>query len=123
MEKKGIIEKLKHFAPTIKEDCVEIRVPVCMRMYDAFLVLQMTPLEEGYQISDDGHTFDELNHDFSYYIQLFLQNDHNDYYDFQFTKEKIYKGYPEHFSIYMALDQFVRFFISLDNFIMNQNIT
>lgn len=123
MKQKEIIEKLRGFSPVAKEDHIEIKVPVVMRLYDAFLMLQITPLEEGYMISDDGHTFDEWNHDLSYYFHLFLQNDTNCHYDIQSSKEKIYKVYPENFSVAVALDEFVRFFIALDDFILKHNIT
>lgn len=110
------------FNPKQKEKFIEITVPVVTKMNYGILTLKVLPLEKGYIICDDGQTFDEFTYDTKYYYDLFMEKT-NRHYNIQLDGDRIYKQYPYDYNIEVAVNEFVRFFVYLDDFIIDNNIT
>ena len=123
MEKNKIIEKLTLFTPIVKEKHIEIVLPVAVKIYNDCLSLHITPKSDGFTISDDAKTFSQFNKSTKYYYDLFMQNDKNNHYEIKLNNNLIYKKYPDNFNLTFALNEFIRFFIDLDNFIKDNNLT
>ena len=119
----NIIEELEYFKPKQKKGFVEIKLPVAIRLYNDCLILKILPIKDGYVISDIGDTFSDFNENTKYYYDLFMEKDKHDHYGIKLHKEIILKKYNDNFNINVAINEFVRFFIDLDNFIIDNNLT
>ena len=116
----NIMRDLEYFKPVQKDGYIEMKMPVAMKIYKSLLTLQISEVEDGYLISDDGDAFYEFNEDSDYYFNLFKEK--NCCYGIQLENEKFFKLYKNNFNLNVALNEFVRFFIDLDNFIIKNNI-
>ncbi|MBQ8425441.1 MAG: hypothetical protein IJX17_05420 [Clostridia bacterium] len=115
-------EILDVFKPIKNEEFIEIKIPVAMDLTFNILSLKILPLENGYIICDDGKTFKRLNNTSMYYFNIFIEKDTNDHFDIMLDGDRIYKKYPYDFNIRVAVNEFVRFFVYLDDFISNNNL-
>jgi hypothetical protein len=101
----------------------EIELPVVLYFNYQRLKVYITPIDDGYYITDDGQTFIEYSLDTQYYFNLFNKMDTNYHYDIELKNEHIYKEYRFDYSLISAIDEFIRFFIYLDEFIRKNDIT
>ena len=79
-------------------------------------------MDDGYYIYDDGKSFLEYSMDNKHYFDLFIQNDNNYHFEIKMEKDYIYKKYKFDYSLISAIDEFIRFFIDLDQYIRNNDI-
>ena len=127
-EAKEMREKLEKqlniYGWEITEDgAFRIELPVVLYFNYQRLALNITPTDDGYVISDDGETFIEYSSDTEYYFELFDKNDGNYHFDIALKDGYICKSYGFDYSLTSAIDEFIRFFISLDEFMGNNDIT
>lgn len=101
----------------------EIELPVVLYFNYQRLKLYITPIDDGYYITDDGQAFIEYGLDTEYYFNLFNKMDTNYHYDIELKNEHIYKEYRFDYSLISAIDEFIRFFIYLDEFMRKNDIT
>lgn len=101
----------------------QIELPVVLYFNYQRLVLHIYPVDDGYYISDDGQTFIEHSCDTQYYFDLFNQKDKNYHYDIELKDNYICKNYQFDYSLISAIDEFIRFFILLDEFMQKNDIT
>lgn len=112
----NIIKELEYFKPIQKENYVEVIIPVAIKIFKACLRLRIYNKENGYVISDDGYAFYDSNEDSEYYYDLYKKN--NKYhYNILLKDNYFYKEYESNFNINVALNEFVRLFIYLDDFV------
>ena len=57
-----------------------------------------------------------------YYFNIFERHDKNYHYDIQIKKGKIYKDYPSNYNIAVAINEFIRFYVLFDDFIMQNSV-
>ncbi|HBP43338.1 MAG TPA: hypothetical protein DD621_01440 [Clostridiales bacterium] len=114
-------ENLKAFNPIKKEKYFEITVPVAMDINHNLLKLYIKQLDNGYMIYDDGQLFKEYNSTTQYYYNLFINNNEHNY-DIKLKDDRFYKTYPDNFNIQVAINEFVRFFVYLDDYILDNDI-
>lgn len=127
-EAKEMREKLEKqlniYGWEITEDgSFKLELPVVLYFNYQRLALNITPTDDGYVISDDGETFIEYSSDAEYYFELFDKNDGNYHFDITLKDGYICKSYGFDYSLASAIDEFIRFFISLDEFMGNNDIT
>ena len=115
-------KNLEVFSPIKKDKFVEIVVPVAMDINYNLLKLTIIPLENGYVICDDGKTFKNFNNSTDYYLNLFNEKNPNHSFEIKLKNDRIFKQYPDNFNIQVAVNEFVRFFVYLDDFILDNNI-
>lgn len=116
------LKNISVFNHTQNENLIEITVPVAMDMNYNLLRLSITLLDTGYIICDDGKAFNRFNNIAEYYFNLFKEKDTNDHFDIKLDGDKFFKEYPDNFNIQVAINEFVRFFVYLDDFILKNNI-
>lgn len=101
----------------------QIELPVYLYFNYQRLVLYIYPVDDGYYVFDDGETFVEYSSDTKYYYDLFNEKDKHNHHQIELTDNYICKKYRFDYSLGAAIDEFVRFFIHLDEFIRDNNIT
>ncbi len=99
-----------------------IEIPVHTYFNYQRLCLYIYPVDDGYYISDDGETFIEFSCDTKYYFDLFMEKDNNNHFEIKLENDHIHKKYKYDYSLVAALDEFIRFFIYLDDFMNKNNI-
>lgn len=113
---------LEIFTPTQNDKFIEITVPVIMDMNYGILKLEILILDDGYIICDDGQNFLEFSYPAKHYYDLFMEQDTNHHFKMQLDGDRIYKKYPYDFNIRVAVNEFVRFFVYLDDFVLKNNL-
>jgi hypothetical protein len=99
-------------------DCIEIELPVVLHFAGTLLTLRICPLgdETGYYVLDDGAIFSEFSGDPASYFRLFEQGDKRDHFGIGVSDQCFFKQYDADFGVRVAIDEFIRFFIRLDDF-------
>lgn len=122
--KNRILNQLEIYKTTDHGDYIEIELPVALDFNFQLLSLRIYPisLTEGYYISDNGRAFLERYTDSTrYYFDMFTENDRNDHFEIQVANDYFYKKYAFNFNVRVAINQFIRFFVYLDDYIMNND--
>ena len=105
------------------EEYYEIELPVITFFNQQLITLRIYPLDDGYYISTDGFTFDEYpEYSASYcekYYNLFMEKDSHCHYEIQREGAYLYKKYASNHSARHAIDDFVKFFVYLDEFMLD----
>lgn len=101
----------------------EIELPVVLYFNYQRLRLYIYPVDDGYYVSDDGEAFIEHSCDTQHYFDLFNKEDKSYHYEIELKDDHICKKYEYDFSLMSALDEFIRFFILLDEFMNKNDIT
>lgn len=101
----------------------QIELPVVLYFNYQRLLLNIFPVDDGYYICDDGESFAEYSNDAKYYCDLFDREDKSFHFNITVKDNFICKNYDFDYSLMSAIDEFVRFFILLDEFMRNNDIT
>jgi len=126
---KEISEKLEkqleicHWARTEDGTAFEIELPVVLYFNYQRLKLYIYPVDDGYYVSDDGEAFLEHSCDAQYYYDLFNKEDTGYHFEIELKDDHICKLYRFDYSLMSAIDEFIRFFILLDEFMRKNDIT
>ena len=94
----------------------EVELPVVLYFNYQRLVLFIKP------VYDDGEAFIEHSNDAKYYYDLFNEKDSNYHYDIELDNNHFYKKYRFDYSLTSAIDEFIRFFVFLDEFMRKNDI-
>lgn len=116
-----IIKQLDVFYCKEKDNYVEVSLPVALWMNCNCIVLKIKPTEKGYIITDTGDNFKEFNKCASFYYNKFVDSCKCSY-DINLDGETLYKEYENNVSIIVGIDEFVRFLVRLDDYILDNNL-
>lgn len=120
-----IFKRLKdEFSVKKLKGCIKVTVPLVIVTNGGLLNLKIKQNGEGYTIYCPTNIFLEANArgDQSYYFNIFERCDKNYHYDIKIKNGKFYKDYSCDRNIVVAIDEFIRFFVLLDNFFVNNNV-
>ena len=110
-----IVEHFKIFEPQIKDNYVEINLPIILNITHNCITFRIFPNKNGYTISDGGYTFENCNNSASFYFSPFAQKHDKLCQSFTLNEnEEITKTYSENDSLTTALDEFIKLLIKLD---------
>ena len=105
-----------------EENYYEIELPIITFFNQQLITLRLYPRDDGYYVSTDGTTFDEYveyaSSECEKYYGLFVQNNPNYHYDIKRDGAYLYKKYEPNHSARHAVDDFVKFFVHLDEYIL-----
>ena len=104
-------------------EAFEIELPVVLYFNYQRLRLYIYAVDDGYYVSDDGETFVEYSCDTRYYYELFNKKDKAYHFEIGLKDNHICKYYRFDYSLMSAIDEFIRFFILLDEFMRKNDIT
>ena len=117
-----IMEHLEMLKPVQGDGYVDITLPVAIDTMWGLLELRITPSEETYKVESIYDIFDEANDDAEFYFGIFEKHDKNYHYGMQINEHIFYKEYQNDYNLMRAIDEFIRFFILLDDFIIKNNV-
>ncbi len=118
----SIMKRLAAFAPVRREGCVDVTLPVVMYIDGGLLELRIIPDAQGYTVASTRDLFCEANGDQEFYFSIFSKWAQNEHYGMQIRDGVIYKTFDAEYSVTVALDECIRFFITLDQFIINNGV-
>ena len=119
----SILKSLEMCKVKKMKEYFEVELPVITFFNHQLITLRLYPCDDGYYVSTDGFTFDEyLEYSANYcekYFNLFMENDSHCHYDIKREGAYLYKKYEANCSARTSVDEFVKFFIYLDEYILN----
>lgn len=118
----NILKTLKEFSPKQKKGYILISIPILIYADNGFLDLRITQNQTGYTISCSRDFFVDANARLEYYYNIFKNYDKNHHYDVNIKKGKLCKEYPQETNIVVAINEFIRFIIMFDDFIINNDV-
>ena len=117
-----ILSGLSVFEPHRGDRCAEWHLPIILQMNGQCLTLRITPGETGFTVSDGAYTFEDFCENTEYYFDLFLKKRKKVCAGFEVKNEEISKKYEKNIGMVAALDECIRFFIALDEFIIKNRL-
>lgn len=121
--KERILRALDMLKVEEKEEYYEIELPVITFFNQQLITLRLYIVDDGYYVCTDGTTFNEYveyaSDDCEKYYDLFVRNNPNYHYDIKREGAYLYKKYAANYSARHAVNDFVRFFIHLDEYILD----
>ena len=117
-----IMDHLKMLAPVQGDGYVDITLPVAINTTWCALELRITPHKESYTVESTVDMFYDANDDAQFYFDIFKKHDKNYHYGMLLKDGVFYKEYQHDYNLLRALDEFIRFFILLDDFIIKNDV-
>ena len=119
---KKILKSLEMCKVDEIEEYLQIELPLILHFNQQLLTLRLYPLDDGYYVSTTDTMFDEYpeyseNYSKEYY-DLFTQNNSH-HYNIKQDGAYFYKKYDSDYSARCAIDDFVKFFVYFDEFILD----
>lgn len=111
-------QRLQEFSPKQTDGGIIFTLPVVLVVSGGLVTLRLTPVTGGYALSHLDDPFSEANGDGEYYFRIFEKYDKNPHFGIRVKDGVFQKTYGEEHSLVCAIDEFVRFFICLDDFIL-----
>lgn len=120
---KKILENLNMCNIAKKEEYFEIELPVVLSFNQQLITLRLYPCNDGYYVATPETVFDEYeeyagNYCEKYY-NLFMNIDCNHRYNIKREGAYLYKKYDSDSSARTAVDEFVKFLVYLDDYILD----
>ena len=103
---------------------IQVKLPLVLWTSGSLLNLKIKRKKEGYTIYCSTNLFLEANAggDQTYYFNIFEKYDKNYHFDIKIKNGVIYKDYSKESSPTVAINEFIRFYIMLDDFIINNGV-
>ena len=120
-----ILKRLStEFSAKQMKNYIKLNLPLVTWTNGGLLELRIKLKEDGYTIYCPVNLFEEMNAggEQEYYFNIFEKNDKNYHFDIKIKDGKIYKDYPSNYNIAVAINEFIRFYVKLDDFIINNEV-
>ncbi len=113
----------KEFTPKLARNYIQLNIPVITFTNGGYLELRIKQKKDSYTIYCPTNLFLEANAggDQEYYFNLYNKNEKN-IYNVKIKKGKIYKDYQNDFNVVIAVNEFIRFYVAFDDFIINNDV-
>ena len=117
-----IMNDLEMFKPRQGDGYVDITLPVALDFACYLLELRITPHEDTYTVELPVDFFYDKNGDADFYIDIFERHDKNYHYGIKVRDNVISKEYENDYNLVRAIDEFIRYFILLDDFLLGNDV-
>ena len=117
-----MINRLSSYSPTEKDGRIYITVPVVVSLSQGPLELVITQEENTYTLCCPTNLFEDANESQEFYFDLFKRHFNGYYYDMELKNGLFSKAYNEEHSPLHAINDFVRFIILFDNFMLENDV-
>lgn len=119
---KDILKRLKPFSPKMRRGYIDITLPVVIYTDGGLLDLRIRKTESGYKITCPRDLFAEANRDGAFYFSAFERYGAGCHYGVKIKNGRFCKEYDGEQSIVVAINELIRFFILLDDFILANDV-
>ena len=122
---KDLFKRLSgEFSAKQMKNYIKVNVPVIMWVTGGVIELRINKKDNGFIVYCPTNFFSEANAGGSqeFYFNIFERFDKNYHFDITLKNGKFYKSYKEDSNVVVAINEFIRFFIMLDDFIINNNV-
>ena len=118
MELVELMKDFEGFRCEVKEGCyLKWKLPLAMDISWNLLTLYIVPTDKGYIISDEGGLFKErMRGGEEYYFKKYCENEERCTYGIKVKDGYFYKEFPRNYNPQVAISDFIRFFVALDDF-------
>ena len=118
----NLMNVLSAFAPTENNGRIYITVPMVVSLSQGPLELVITQEENAYTLFCPTNFFEDANESQQFYFDLFKRHFNGYYYDMEIEGGLFTKSYHTEHSPLHAINDFVRFTILLDNFMLENDV-
>ena len=118
----NLMNVLSAFAPTENNGRIYITVPVVVSLSQCPLELVITQEENGYTLCCPTNLFEDANESGEFYFDLFKRHYKGYYYDMEQKGGLFTKKYHSEHSPLHAINDFVRFIILFDSFMLENDV-
>ena len=119
----NILKRLKtEFSAKQKNGYILVSFPIVINIDNGLLDLRVKPNEKGYTIDCPRDFFVDANARLEYYYNVFEKYDKNYHFNIKIKKGKISKDYSQETNIVNSINEFVRYIIMFDDFIINNDV-
>ena len=103
---------------------IKVTIPIVIKTSGTLLELRVKPIEQGYSIVCPNNIFLEANNqgDQEFYFNIFEKHDESYHYDINIKNGLFCKDYSNETNIVVAINEFIRFFILIDDFIIDNGV-
>ena len=119
---KKLMKQLQLFAPKECKRYVEISLPIVTHLNGGLLRLRIKTTDEGFAIYCPDNLFYDANGNQRFYFSIFKAYSQSDCFGIHVRRERFYKEYGQEDSVVVVIDQFVRFVLQLENFILENDV-
>lgn len=111
------------FSAVERDGCIEIEFPVVMNTAGTLVSLQIEQREEDYIIIHPENIFSDRGNDtLEFYYGIFKRHVPECYYDVKLIDGVLTMHCKNDFNVAVAINDFLRFMIMFDDFIVNNNV-
>lgn len=113
------MKSLSIFTPVDNGEFIKLSIPIICESTFCMVTLEIYYDKNGYTIAHDAEDFFyhcSYNNP-EYYYKRYIEESNKCHFNIQYMENRFYKEYPYNFSITVAVNEFARFFVYLDDFI------
>ena len=116
------MSKLSAYSPTEQDGCVRITLPLVIYLNQSPLELEITEGDGVYTVSIPNNLFEDANESAEFYFDLFRRHFEGYYFEMEQKNGIFQKTYSEEYSLLHAVNEFIRFAIILDDFMIKNDV-
>ena len=118
-----IVDWFHTFRPKKRGSVTRMTIPVILSGIRSLIELKVKEYPDFFRVSFDSEFFDDKNCNPEFYFNLFMKKDKSYHYDMQIDKKgNIFKDYKNDVSVVAFSDEFVRFFVAFDDYLMENEV-
>ena len=116
-----ILKKLKAFSPKERRGYIDVTLPIVIYIDGGLLDLRIRKTGSGYKITCPRDLFAEANESSAFYFDAFCRYG-GCHYGVKIKNGRFCKEYDGEQSVVAAINELIRFFILLDDFILANDV-
>ena len=118
-----IVDWFHAFRPKKRGSVTRMTIPVILSSLQCLIELKVKEFPDFFRVSFDNEFFYEKNETPEFYFNLFMKNDKSYHYNMKIDKKgNIFKDYKNDASLVAFADEFVRFFVAFDDYLMENQV-
>ena len=118
----NLMNRLLDYAPQEKDGRIYITVPMVVSLSQGPLELVITQEESTYTLFCPTNFFEDANESQQFYFDLFKRHFKGYFYDIELKNGLFTKSYSGEHSPLHAINDFIRFIILLDDFMLENDV-
>ena len=119
-----IYKSLNSYGAKLFKNYIKVKIPLVIWTNGDVLELKIKQSKDGFTVYCPTNIFLDANEqgDQDFYVNIFEKHDKNYHYDIKIKNGKIYKNYQQEASVTVAINEFIRYYVMLDDFILKNDV-